>query len=601
MIRFVLSRSLSGNVLPPKPSGGMMDGIISRFGAEARRRASVEAGSRWKAIFPTVLPHICIGAPYAWSLMAEPLSRDLGVVTAASGDWGMAATVGVMSTVFAVQGITSSLGGSWQEKVGPTIATAAAGLSFGTGMVLAGVGVVTHNLPLVYFGYGVLGGIGVGLAYTPPLQTLMEYFPDRKPLASGITIAGFGSGPLVFAPISSALSKFFSKSPEFVGRENEVATIVKDGVRYVSEAESGGGLREVVLASAKDLASFPGLVEGFYAVGSGSTGVGPALVCMGGMYMAVMVGSALALRKAPVGFNPAAESGKSLAASIPAMSENNVHFNTVMKTPQFWALFSTFFCVAGGGMAVMSVAKPLMLQTFSNTLPEIVTPAVASGFVLALSLGNLGGRLAWPALAQKIGYRKTVQAMTITAAGMFLAIPTFVEQVALTKNVLPLVAFSGSSFVIVTILGGIYALLPAYESYIFGGKYVGGNHGRMLLASTSAALAGPGALLALREREVNFALDDLLAKVDPAAFASKFGIPITEAPEAIQKGTVTIQRLLDIIPGASDPSIYLYDSTMYTMGALMLVAAASHQALRPIDPKYFEVIVAAPAPKLTPN
>jgi MFS family permease len=584
MFRVLVARSMSsGAPSSAKPSAGFMDGLIARFGADARRRSTVEPGARWKAVFPTVLPHLCIGAPYAWSLMAEPLSRDLGVVTAAAGDWGMATTVGVMSVVFATQGITSSLGGSWQEKVGPTIATAAAGISFGAGMMLTGLGVVTHNLPLVYIGYGVLGGIGVGLAYTPPLQTLMEYFPDRKPLASGITIAGFGSGPLVFAPIASAFCKFFSRTPEFVGREGEVATVVKDGVRYATH--EGGGLTEVVLASAKDLAAFPGLAEGFYAVGSGSTGVGPTLVCMGGMYMAVMVGSALSLRKAPVGYSPGSVAG---VAPVPISTEN-VHFNTVMKTPQFWALFSTFFCVAGGGMAVMSVAKPLMLQTFSNTLPEVVTPAVASGFVLALSLGNLGGRLAWPALAQKVGYRKTVQAMTLTASGMFLVIPTLIEQVAVTKTVMPLVAFSGSSFVIVTILGGIYALLPAYESYVFGGKYVGGNHGRMLLASTSAALAGPGALLAIREREANIALDALLAKVDPAAFAAKFGIPITEAHEAIQKGTVTIQRLLDITPGVADPSIYLYNSTMYTMGVLMLVAAASHQTLRPIDPKYYEV------------
>ncbi len=116
-----------------------------------------------------------------------------------------------------------------------------------------------------------------------------------------------------------------------------------------------------------------------------------------------MLASSYGLRKAPLDYSP----GNCCPTKNPdgAQVGNNVHFDTVMKTPQFWALCTTFFCVTSGGLALISVAKPLMLQTFSASLPHLVTPQVASSFVIALSCGNLAGRILWPALAERIGYQ----------------------------------------------------------------------------------------------------------------------------------------------------------------------------------------------------
>ncbi len=126
--------------------------------------------------------------------------------------------------------------------------------------------------------YGVLGGIGVGLAYTPPLQVLMEYFPDRKALASGVTIAGFGSGPLLFAPLSSLLMSKFSRAPDFVGSELATTVVSEHGRLF---AETASGIKEVVLTTTPEL--FDLAQAGYYAVGTGATGIGPTLVTMGGV------------------------------------------------------------------------------------------------------------------------------------------------------------------------------------------------------------------------------------------------------------------------------------------------------------------------------
>jgi MFS family permease len=96
-------------------------------------------------------------------------------------------------------------------RVGPRAAMTAASACFGGGLIIGGIGIDMHSLPLMYAGYGLLGGTGVGLAYTPPVQALISWFPDKKGLASGLTIAGFGSGALVFTPLINNLMAKFAK------------------------------------------------------------------------------------------------------------------------------------------------------------------------------------------------------------------------------------------------------------------------------------------------------------------------------------------------------------------------------------------------------
>lgn len=584
---------------PAKGGGGIMGWLDRKFGAHTA--VAVEGTNRWAMVVPAFVTHLCIGAPYAWSVVSGHIVREQGFVAPAAGDWSLSEATLPISLVFALHGLSAATLGKWQMRVGPRVAMGLAAFSFGGGLALGGLGIATHQLWLLYLGYGVLGGLGVGLSYTPPVQTLVSWFPDRRGLASGLTIAGFGSGALIFTPAVEKLMDMFSRMPTYVGPADQVQTTVEGG-RVL--ADVGGSLQEVVAASAADLAKLPyDLAEGYYLVGSGATGAAPALAIAGGAYFLAMLASAATIRNPKPGYvpegyaPPAAPGDKEGSGAAPPVASpgssiapgRNVSVDTVMKTPQYWLLGTTFFAMATGGMGMLSVAKPMVGDIFSSSLPGVVTASFASSYLLAISSGNLGGRLAWAALSDRIGRRNTFHLFTVGSIPLYLGVPYMVENVVQSKNAAVLGGFVASTTLAVSIMGGTYAIMPAYESDLFGSKYVGANHGRFLLWSSTAALAGPSLLLALRSRSEQAALEGLLQNVDPTRFYDTFGAPLERAHELIDAKSLTISRLMEIMPeGTPDPSPFVYDSTMYAMTGLMGVAALSHALVRPVNPKFYE-------------
>jgi len=547
--------------------------------------ASPSFKGRWLIALPAFATHMCIGAPYAWSAMSWPLTREHGFVTAAASDWSLAETTLPLSIVFLMHGVTAALAGKWQMKVGPRAAIAAAGVCFGGGLLLGSVGIAMHNLWLVYLGYGFFGGTGLGLAYTPPVQTLINWFPDKKGVASGLTIAGFGSGALVFEPLVNLLRGKFAKMPEFVGTSDQVNTVTEGGRLF---ADIGGQLKEVVLASASDLALLPynGLQEGLYLVGSGNSGNAAVLATIGLTYFAIMMTSAFTIRLPAPGYVP---DGYTPPIATTGGALQNVTVDSVMKTPQFYLLATVLFCVATGGMGMFSVAKPMVSDVFSSALPSIVTASFGSTFLLLLAAGNLGGRLGWSAFSDKFGRRNTFHLIALCSLPLYLGVPFFVDSVVSTHSSLPLFLFCGSTALAISFYGGAYAALPAYEADLFGSKYVGAIHGRFLLASSAASLAGPTILLMLRKYAEQNAIADLLAKCDPAKFKACFGEDIDKCQALIEAKTVTINKLMNILPaGTQDPTPYLYNTTMYTMASFMAVAALCNYLVKNVDLKYFE-------------
>ena len=515
------------------------------------------------------------------------LIREKGFVVSASVDWTLAQATFPLSLIFFFQGISAALAGSWQMKVGTRASMAVAGLLFGGGMIVGSVGIATHQLWLLYLGYGFLAGCGVGVAYTPPIQALIEWFPDRKGLASGLTIGGFGSGAIILNPLFTYLSTKFQKLPEFVGTADSVKTITQNGRLFIES--SGDGLREVVLAHASDLAKFQtNLAEGFYYVGTGSTGAASAIAICGAMYTGLMLLSAFTMKRPLPGYKP---EGFEMSPQAVQVSNQNVTPSQVMKTPQYWFLATTFYCLATGGIGVFSVAKPMMMEVFGTAMPSVVTAAFASGFVLLLSAGNLIGRIAWAVLSDKIGRRKTFFLFTLGSVPLYLALPSLVGAVVTTASLGSLYGFIGCSVLSISIMGGCYSLMPAYEADLFGAKYVGPIHGKFLLASSAAALSGPALILALRKRSEMNAIRDLLEKVSPEKFKEIFGVDMSHVQEMIDAKTITINKLMRMVPeGVQDPSPFIYDSTMYAMAALMTVAAASHILVKRIDANYYEKI-----------
>ena len=188
----------------------------------------------------------------------------------------------------------------------------------------------------------------------------------------------------------------------------------------------------------------------------------------------------------------------------------------------------------------------------------IVNSSFAAAFLLWLSVANLGGRLGWAALSDKLGRRNMFHIFTLGSIPLYLSMPYFIEEAVTTASVIPLYAFIGSSVGAISIMGGTYAILPAYEADLFGSKNVGPTHGVMMLYSATAALCGPILLIKLREISENAALKDILSKVSPEDFLKTFGAPIEKSQELLAQKTMTLSKLLTIAPpGTIDPTPHL--------------------------------------------
>jgi len=561
--------------------GGILDRL---FGLESN--TAKEGTNRWTMFIPAFCTHVCLGAPYGWSAISAQLTRENGLVTSAASDWALDLASYPMSVMIAAGGISAALMGKWTIKAGVRKALACGGLLYGTGFGVAALGVSSHNIGLMYFG-NLLCGIGYGCAYTPPIQACLDWFPDRKGLASGIVIAGFGSGALFFTPMMGYLSSKFAAMPTYLGNNLDIVT--EGGKQF---ARMGSELQEVVYATSGELLKLPyeGLAEGFYLVGSGNTGVGAALASMGAIYAASVVSSSLLIRRPAPGYCPP---GYTPPVSAGAVSGASVHVDNLFKTPQFWLLFTTSTLLCTGGMGIMAVAKPMIQSVFADSMPALVTTSFASAYLMSLAMGNLGGRLGWAAISDKIGRRNTFHIYTLGAVPLFGGLPFLIDQCVSNPSgplaQVYLTAFCASTVAAISILGGTFAVLPAYEADLYGPKYVGPIHGRFLLAATASTIVGPGLLLNLRKVAESQALADLLLKVDPTAFSAKFGADLSSAQSLIEAKTLTISKLMTIMPpGTVDPSPFLYNNTMYTMAGLAGLGAMLHFLVKPVDNKYFE-------------
>eukprot|EP00935_MAST-01C_sp_MAST-1C-sp1_P001672 g1672.t1 len=488
--------------------------------------------------------------------------------------------------------------------MGPRASIAAAAWCFGGGLTIGGMGILMHSQLLLNLGYGVLAGTGVGLSYTPPIQTLMQWFPDRKGLAMGTLVAGFGSGALVFVPSMTWLMGQFSSAPTYLGTMEALQTTTRDGVLYAQTASHEWV--EAVQATAADLAQLPApyneLTEGLYAVGTGSTGAGEALMLSGAAYFALMSACAFAIRTPAVGWKPAGYDG------VEEKNTPSLTVDQVMRTPQFYLLGTTFACLTTGTYGLFSVAKGMTSEVFSSALPLIVTASFTSSYLMLLSVANLSGRFGIATLSDRIGCRSAFNLIIAGSLPIYLTAPILVHQVAETGSTTPLYLFVGSTFVAVFLSCGVISTCPAYEAALFGTRNVGAVHGRMLLFNSLAAVAGPNLFIQLRSGSEASAIHALLLQVDANEFSSRFGMaPVDEltgaTPEAVQAlvdaKTLTISKLLSIgaPPPSSassaadlvlaDPTPYIYDSTMYTMAGLVCLAGVSHNMIRPVDPAAF--------------
>ncbi|MCB2105813.1 MAG: OFA family MFS transporter, partial [Rhodobacteraceae bacterium] len=485
--------------------------------------------------------------------------------------------VWIFSVAIVFLGLSAAFAGKWLEDVGPRMVGVVAAFLWGGGFIIGSFGISSHQLWLIYLGYGVLGGCGLGLGYVSPVSTLIRWFPDRRGMATGMAIMGFGGGAMIAAPVKGWLLSAFQKAPDYLGAEGTVNTVVEGGRVF---AETAAGKIEVVIASAAQAAGFGG-EAGVYAVGSGNTGAAQTFMVLGVVYFIVMILAAFQYRVPAKDWKPAGWAPKPVASGM--VSQNNVHIDQALKTPQFWQLWIMLCFNVTAGIGVIGVAKTMMSEIFGTGMPLVVTAAFASTYVLMISVFNMVGRFFWASTSDFIGRKATYMCFFVLGTVLYLSIPYFASAVATNPATIYLIGFYAATMIIFSMYGGGFATVPAYLADMFGTMHVGGIHGRLLTAWSTAGVLGPLAITSLRQMSVTNAIGDLSAKIDPAVFAEKFGAPIGQLEQLVAAKTVTIAKLMEIAPeGTIDPTPSLYNTTMYCMAALLVVAFFANLFMRPV-------------------
>ena len=560
--------------------GRPMTGLLSK-----ERIIAPPNYNRWRVPMASVAIHLCIGSVYAWSIYNPSLTRVYGVVTSAGDDWSLSEVVWVFTVAIVFLGLAAAFAGKWLESVGPRKVGVVAACCWGGGYLVGGVGIMTHQLWLLYLGYGVIGGCGLGLGYVSPVSTLIRWFPDRRGMAAGMAIMGFGGGAMIGTPLKEFFIRLFYRAPEYLGTADQVSLITKAGRRFV---EISGALQEVVIIGAAEVRNLtiPG-PEGVYVVNTGAAGVAETFMILGVIYLIVMLFAAFSYRIPAEDWKPQGWVEPSEKERGALISAKNVDIDQALKTPQFYQLWIVLCLNVTAGIGVLGVARTMITEIFGSSLPQVVDTSFAATYVVMISAFNMVGRFIWASASDYVGRRNTYWIFFVLGIVLYLSIPIAAAQVSVNPSVVWLVYFYAATMIIFTMYGGGFATIPAYLADIFGAKYVGGIHGRLLTAWSTAGVLGPLAITSLRESSVNSAINDLVSVIDPAAFQIQFGAGVDQLELLVAQNSVTLSRLMEIAPlGTTDPTSSIYNSTMILMAMLLGIALVANALMRPVDPKH---------------
>lgn len=557
-----------------------MSGILSK-----QRIIAPADYNRWRVPLASIAIHLCIGSVYAWSIYNPSLTRVFGVVSSAADDWSLSEVVWVFTVAIVFLGLSAAFAGKWLEKVGPRMVGVVSACCWGGGYLIGGLGILTHQLWLLYLGYGVIGGCGLGLGYVSPVSTLIRWFPDRRGMAAGMAIMGFGGGAMIGTPLKEYFIRLFYRAPDFLGAVSDVELVTQAGRRF---AEISGSLQEVVVVGASEVRNMtvPG-PEGVYLVNSGASGVAETFFVLGIIYLLVMLVAAFSYRLPAEDWKPEGWEEPAEEKRDALITGNDVDIDQALKTPQFYQLWVVLCLNVTAGIGVLGVARTMITEIFGTTLPDIVDASFAASYVVMISAFNMMGRFIWASASDFIGRRNTYWIFFVLGIVLYLSIPFSAQQVSASPSVVWLIYFYAATMIIFTMYGGGFATIPAYLADIFGARYVGGIHGRLLTAWSTAGVLGPLAITSLRQNSVDTAIGELMTTIDPAAFLAQFGAPVDQLQLLVEQNSVTIARLMEIAPaGTTDPTSGLYNSTMVLMAALLAIALVSNALMRPVDAKH---------------
>ncbi|WPP04815.1 OFA family MFS transporter [Methylocella tundrae] len=439
---------------------------VEKAGFLSRENTVAKPGfNRWLVPPAALAIHLCIGMAYGLSVFWLPLSRALGhdkslacpdmsvfsALFTTSCDWRISDLLVTFEVGIVVLGVSAALFGGWLERAGPRKAGLAAAICWGGGFLIGAYAVHIHQLWLLWLGLGIIGGIGLGLGYISPVSTLIKWFPDRRGMATGMAIMGFGGGALIGSPLANILINHF-KSPT-------------------------------------------------------DAGVWQTMAVMGGIYLVAMLCGAFGYRVPPKDWLPAGWIPSQHKSAL--VTSGNVDLKDAHKTPQFWLIWAVLCLNVSAGIGVISMASPMLQEIFAGSLighPDVgfsaldtaqkaAVATIAAGFVGLLSLFNIGGRFVWASLSDKLGRKTTYFTFFGLGIVLYALAPTFAHMGSKAL-------FVASMCIILSMYGGGFATVPAYLADVFGTRFVGAIHGRLLTAWSTAGIVGPVVIGYIRDAQI---------------------------------------------------------------------------------------------------
>ena len=427
--------------------------------------------NRWLVPPAALAIHLCIGMAYGFSVFWLPLSKAIGVsgaktcpadmsllteLFASNCDWRISSLGWMYTLFFVLLGSSAAIWGSWLEHAGPRKAGVVSAICWCGGLLISALGVHWHQLWMLWVGSGVIGGIGLGLGYISPVSTLIKWFPDRRGMATGMAIMGFGGGALVGSPLAAELMKYFA-SPTGVG-------------------------------------------------------VWQTFVVMAVIYFLFMMAGALTYRIPPSGWKPEGWTLPVAHVNNAMITQNHVHAKKVWGIPQFWLIWMVLCMNVSAGIGVIGMASPMLQEMFGGSLIGVAKKfgeldakelaaigIIAAGFAALISLFNIGGRFVWASLSDKIGRKMTYVIFFVLGGLLYASIP--LSAAAGSK-----LMFVAAVCIILSMYGGGFATIPAYLADLFGTQMVGAIHGRLLTAWATAGIIGPVVVNYMREYQIGLGI-----------------------------------------------------------------------------------------------
>jgi MFS family permease len=441
-----------------------------------KEHSIAQAGyNRWLVPPAALAIHLCIGMAYGFSVFWLPLSRVVGInepvacapasdllgsfaeLFSTTCDWKISALNWMFTLFFVLLGTSAALLGGWLERAGPRKAGVVAALCWCGGLVISALGVYTHQIVLLWLGSGVIGGIGLGLGYISPVSTLIKWFPDRRGMATGMAIMGFGGGAMIGAPLANELMHHFATPT--------------------------------------------------------SAGVWETFLVLAAIYFVFMLAGAMGYRVPPSGWQPDGWAGNERNGSDAMITEHHVHVSKVWRIPQFWLIWAVLCLNVTAGIGVIGMASPLLQEVFAGRLigidaaynelsgeQKVQIAAIAAGFTGLLSLFNIAGRFIWASYSDCIGRQKTYFVFFSLGFLLYVSIPALGQAGSLGL-------FVAAFCLILSMYGGGFATVPAYLADIFGTQMVGAIHGRLLTAWAAAGVLGPVLVTRIREYQIEHGVD----------------------------------------------------------------------------------------------